>query len=61
MNIEENECKQGVYEYIQLAIDNLEKAMNVIECDERFNDGQSEKINEMYDKIRVQILKIKSI
>ena len=61
MNIVENECKQGMYVYINLAIDNLKKAMNVLECDERFNDGQSEKLNETYDKIRVQILKIKSI
>lgn len=61
MNIEENEVKQEVYVYINLAIDNLKKAMNVIECDERFNDGQSEIINKTYENIQIQILKLKNI
>jgi hypothetical protein len=61
MNNEENKVKQEIDGYIDLVIDSLEKAMNVIECDERFNDGQSENLNKVYDKIRVQIIKLKSI
>lgn len=47
----ENAHKQEMCEYVKSAIYYLELAMNVIECDDKFNDGQSEKLNKIYDKV----------
>lgn len=50
MTIEEAH-KQEMFEYIKSAIDYLEMATNVVECDDRFNDGQSDGLNKIYVNI----------
>ena len=49
MNIEDAH-EQEMIEYIKSAIHYLGLAMNAVECDDKFNDGQSEKLNKIYDK-----------
>lgn len=49
MTIEEAHM-QEMTEYIKSAVEYLEMAMNVVECDDDFNKGQSEKLNKIYDK-----------
>lgn len=38
-------------EYINFAKDFLEKAINIVECNDEFNNGQSKKVNDMYDAL----------
>lgn len=49
MTIEEAH-KQEMLEYIKSAIDYLEMALNVVECDDKFNNGQSQELSKVYDK-----------
>lgn len=58
MTIEEAH-KEEMIHYIEQAIERLELAMNVIECDEKFSNGQSQVLNGIYDKANevVEILK----
>lgn len=56
MGIEEAH-EQEMCEYIKSAIHYLELATNVLECDDKFNDGQSEKLNRIYDK-SIEAIKI---
>lgn len=49
MTIEEAH-KQEMLEYIETAISYLGMALNVIECDDNFNEGQSKKLDRIYDK-----------
>jgi hypothetical protein len=53
--------KNEMYEYIKSAIHYLELAQNVVECDDKFNDGQSEELNEIYDKVAEAIKLIENI
>lgn len=50
MTIEEAH-KQEMFEYIKSAIHYLEMATNVVECDDGFNDGQSDELNKIYCNI----------
>jgi len=43
--------KEEMVHYIEQSIERLELAMNVVECDDSFNNGQSEMLNEIYDKL----------
>jgi len=45
--------------YVEQSIESLESAMNVLECDDNFNNGQSNILNDMYEKIinSVELLK----
>jgi hypothetical protein len=60
MTIEEAH-KQEMSEYIKSAIEYLEMALNVVECDDKFNDGQSEKLNQIYDKVSSTVKTLESI
>ena len=40
--------KQEMIAYIKNAVEYIEMAMNVVECDDEFNDGQSELLNAIY-------------
>lgn len=42
--------KQEMLKYIKSSIEYLEMAANVIECDDNFNEGQSKKIDPIYNK-----------
>lgn len=50
MTIEERN-KQEMLKNIESAKYYLEHALSVVECDDRFNDGQSSELNMIYDKI----------
>lgn len=60
MNSEETH-KQEMIEYIKSAIYYLEMATNVLEYDDRFNDGQSKVLNKIYDKGTEAIKILKNI
>lgn len=53
--------RKEMLEYIKSSIYYLEMAMNVVECDDNFNDGQSEKLNKMYDKTSEVIKTLENI
>ena len=53
--------KQEMLEYIKSAIHLLEKALNVVECDENFNNGQSYKLNKIYEKTTKKIKELENI
>lgn len=60
MTIEEA-LKQEMLEYIKSAIDYLEMALNVVECDDKFNNGQSQELNKIYDKTAETLKTLKDI
>ena len=60
MTIEEAH-KQEMTEYIKSAIEYLEMAMNVVECDDKFNNGQSKELNIIYDKANNSIKSLENI
>lgn len=47
----ENIIKQEIVNYVEQSKICLELALNVVESDDNFNDGQCKKVNELYDKI----------
>ena len=60
MTIEEAH-RLEMLEYAKSAIYYLELALNVIECDDRFNNGQSEMLNNIYDKSSKVIKELESL
>lgn len=60
MTIEEAHNKE-MCEYIKSAIEYLEMALNVVECDDKFSGGQSEKLNQIYDKVSDTLKTLESI
>lgn len=57
----EDAYKKEMNEYIKSAIEYLEMALNVVECDDKFNDGQSEELNQIYDKVSNTIKSLEDI
>ena len=55
----EQSHKEKMLHYVEQSIESLESAMNVLECDDNFNNGQSNILNDMYEKIinSVELLK----
>lgn len=60
MNIEEAH-KQEMHEWIKQAVEYLEMAMNVVECDNNFNEGQSETLDKIYHVTAKAIKSLESI
>lgn len=60
MKIEEAH-RQEMIAYINSAKDYLGMAQNVVECDDKFNDGQSKMLNEMYDSISKSLKELEKI
>lgn len=60
MTIEEAH-RQEMIIYINSAKDYLRMAQNVVECDDKFNDGQSKMLDEMYDSISKSLKELEKI
>lgn len=51
MNIKEEKVKVQMLSYITGATKQIEYAMNIVEADDNFNNGQNNELNELYKKI----------
>lgn len=60
MTIEEAH-KQEMLEYIKSAINFLEMALNVVECDDKYNNSQSAELSRTYDKVADAVKTLESI
>lgn len=56
-----NEVINNIKMYVGNAIENLEYGMNVVECNNDFNDSQNEEIGCIYKKISSAIKILESI
>lgn len=46
-----NEVINNIKTYVDNAIENLEYGMNIVECNDNFNDAQNEEIDNIYQKL----------
>jgi hypothetical protein len=57
----EDAHEQEMISLIDLSIDYLEQAMNVVESDNNYNKGQSQRLNKIYDIALEAMRKLRSI
>lgn len=55
------EYKKQMNDYIKNSIDSLEHAMNIVECDDTLNDGQSEEAHKIYKKLSKVVKELEDI
>ncbi|MCD7911062.1 hypothetical protein KC480_05920 [Bacillus velezensis] len=59
MNVDN--AKKEMLLNIELALNYLEESLNVVERDENYNDGQSKKLNEIYDSTKKAIRELETV
>ncbi|MGV7065241.1 hypothetical protein [Bacillus velezensis] len=57
----EDNAKKEMLLNIELALNYLEESLNVVERDENYNDGQSKKLNEIYDSTKKAIRELETV
>lgn len=56
-----NEVINNIKSYVDSAIENLEYGMNIVECNNNFNDAQNEEIDNIYKKLSSTIKILENI
>lgn len=56
-----NEVINNIKSYVDSAIENLEYGMNIVECNNNFNDAQNEEIDNIYQKLSSAIKILENI
>lgn len=56
-----NEVINNIKTYVNNAIENLEYGMNIVECNDDFNNVQNEEIDNIYQKLSSVIKILESI
>lgn len=56
-----NEVINNIKTYVNNAIENLEYGMNIVECNDDFNNAQNEEIDNIYQKLSSVIKILESI
>ena len=56
-----NEVINDIKTYVDNAIENLEYAMNIVECNDNFNNAQNEEIDNIYQKLSSAIKILENI